>query len=539
VVDLAMEVIDRLLLGSSGAPLYKALVESRLGSDLTASGYNNGMLQTTFHVGLKGVRCENKQAVCDLIDSVLHDVIDSGFSEEQVRTAFHQLQYSHREIQSRFPLRLMSWVYNAWLYECDPLTYIRTGEYLDSLQADYRQDKDLFCRLIRQRFLENPHRLELTFHPDPQLEAVRAEQEARELQVLREQMTPEDLERIQREARELVEHQSTPNSPENIDSLPQLHISDVPEIPQPLPCQVDTLGEELLFVRSEIPSNGVNYLYLAFNLAGLPDELIDYVPVFCQLLTRVGAAGHSYADIAQKIAGNTGGLKAETVIGADALDPGRLLWYLTISTKALTTTYTEALHIIRDLLFELDLTDTARIRDVLRQTRERCISDIIPAGHRFAARHAARTLSPAGALGERWSGLPQVRLIVKLADHNEYMMDHLRDKLERIRKCLLNRRRIKVSFTGDLPLEHKTKEWVQQLAHDMADEAIPEGVPAIDSGGASPLNEGLALMADVAYCARCFPAPHASQPDAPCVHLLSHLLSFDYLWEEVRIKGGA
>ncbi len=541
IIDLAMEVVDRLLLGNSAAPLRQALVDSQLGTDLTSAGYSNGILETTFHVGLKGTDCDKCDQIEAVIFSTLEKVVAEGFSAERIEAAFHQLQYSHREIQSNYPLRLMDWAYSAWLYDgVDPLTCLRTGQHLERLSELSSRDPEMFTRLIQERLLANPHRATILFEPDPGLEARREAELSFKLADLKARMTEGDLIRLQAENAELERRQSAPNPPEAVATLPHLKITDIPPVPPVIPAVIENWTDDITLVRTELPSNGINYLMLAFDLTGMPSALLPYVPIFCQLLTRCGAAGLSYAQIAEEIAGNTDGIKASTFVGCNALDPNRLMSYITISLKSLDGTYGKALEVVRKLLLELELDDHARLRDVLRQTRERFLSSIVPSGHKLAASHAARTFSPVAALAELWGGVPQIRLSCRLGANPDAEIGALKQKIHEIRRFILRRPALKMAFTGTPEQIDITRDWTHSMIGDFPiSPAFANSDDGLRETAAEPLREGLAFMADVAFCATCFPAPAADDPAAPALQILSHLLSFEYLWEEVRAKGGA
>lgn len=291
----------------------------------------------------------------------------------------------------------------------------------------------------------------------------------------------------------------------------------------------------------QIETNNINYLMLAFNLDSLPRRLWEYVPMFSVVLTRMGTTEHSYSDMAERIAENTGGLHAQTFVGTGAENPQDLLAYLTVGTKSLRRNLTETLNIIQELLFELDLKDEKRLYDVVKQVRERSISHIIPGGHRFVARHAARKLSPAAAVSELFSGLPQIRKVDSLTRNFNRDIDMVVKRLEEIRSFLLNRNLIRVSYTGSCEQEKEVRNWLDSLP---VEECV-QTIDAVASSGPFNLNpdthrdEGLAMEADVAFCATVISAPHSSDPRSAAVHVLSHLLSFDYMWEEIRAKGGA
>jgi Zn-dependent M16 (insulinase) family peptidase len=512
-----------------------------LGEDLTSSGYSSGSLESTFHVGLKGTEPERKQAIVDLVLDTLRTVAAEGVSRERVETAFHQLQYAHREIQSAYPLHLMERVYSAWNFDLDPLTYLPIGQHLDALHDEYRREPGLFAGILREKLVDNPHRLTGVFRPDPDLLDRRQREFEQEMRALRSGMSPARLDQVRTDAAELEKRQARPNTAAELATLPRLKIADLPAVPSAIPSHVIPVGESVLLLRNDVFANGVNYLMLAFDLTGLPEELCPYVPVFAHVFSRVGAAGESYVDIAERVAANTGGLHAATFVGSHARDPERLLAYFTVSLKTLDATHATALSIVRKLLFDLDLEDRDRLRDVLVQRKVRLHSSVIPNGHRFAALHAARDLSPVGALSEVWAGLPQLRLGDQLASGFPDHVDDLCGKLQRIRRFLLDAARIKASFTGSDDQLGETREWLGGLA--VAAQAPPEGPPAASDSpsslGGGGLAEGLVAAADVAYCVRCMPAPPMSDPRSPLLQIFSHLLNYDFMWEEIRVKGGA
>jgi Zn-dependent M16 (insulinase) family peptidase len=533
--DLAMSMVDVLLLGSSAAPLRRALVDSQLGDDLTSSGYNSGILEPTFHVGLKGIDLERAGDVCDLVDNVLRKVATEGIARDKVEIAFQQMAYSHREIQSMYPLRLMGWVYSAWIYDLKPETYLRTGELLDELREQYEREPGIFARLVEERLVRNPHRLTAVFEPRPGLQEERDRELSERMAARRAELGPEQLRRVAEEEAELVRLQETPNTPEQVASLPQLRLADIPSEPRVIPRTVSATPGGVTFIHNDVFANGVNYLALAVDLRGLSEELWPYVPLFAALCTRQGTADMSYTELAEAIAGKTGGIYASCSVTTDALDPRVVVPCLNLSMKALDETYESGLDLVGAVLGSLRLDDVSRLRDVIVQQKTRRQSDIVPSGHSFAARHAGRGVSVVGAIRHLWAGVPQVQLGERLARGFDQLRDDLSAKLEAIRAFVLDAGRLRVSFTGTAAMTAPTIAWLDSLPR--LDSPIPDAVPVVpvaDSG-----MSGLVFEADVAYCAACLPAPHASAVEYPALRVFSQLLSFGYLWEEIRVKGGA
>ncbi|NOY80658.1 MAG: hypothetical protein GXP31_06595 [Kiritimatiellaeota bacterium] len=537
--NLAMNVVDHLLLGTAAAPLRKALVDSRLGEDLTPSGFAEGTRETSFHVGLKGTSLACRGEIVALIEDVLRQTACRGFAPDKIENALHQLEYGHREIQGMFPLRLMGWVYNAWLYGLDPLTFLRTAEQIDALRGRVKQDPGLFSRLIREHLLDNPHRLTAVVKPEVGLLQQREKALARRLARRKRRMSVAELEAIARRAAELDRLQSAPNPPEAVAALPQLRLKDVPPDPRAIPTELIPVGHELPLLRNDIFANGVNYLVLAFDLGGLPREFLADVSVLTALFSRMGAAGRSYAETADRIAAVTGGVSAGVFAATQAVDPNRTQGYFTISFKALDKKFPDALELVRDLLFELDLSDVRRLKDVLTQAQARGRAAIVPSGHQFAARRAARFLSGVSGLSELWYGVSALRTGEEMLADFDRREGELRRRLERVREHLLRSASVAASFTGTPVFAEPVAEWLRGAFDRRSQASCGGGELTSPPPPAPPVREGLAIESDVAFCARALRAPHASSADAPLLRVFSQLAAFEYMWEEIRVKGGA
>ncbi|MBT3379879.1 MAG: hypothetical protein HN742_29990 [Lentisphaerae bacterium] len=536
--ELALEVLEKILFGSAAAPLRKALVDSHMGEDLTASGYSAGLLQGTFHVGLKGIAPERQDEMVELVMRTLRGLVEKGVSAEMMDAAFHQVEYGYREIESSYPLHLMERVYSAWNFDVDPLTYLRADTHLDDLYQLCGSDPAFFGRLIREKLIDNPHRLTLRFIPDRELQDRRDREQAAYMEGMKSALSPAQLADLDQEAAELAAIQGTPNSAEALATLPQLRLADIPPVPKRLPSDAFETSEGVPFVRPHVHANGVNYLLLAFDLTGLPFDLLPYVQVFASLLNQVGTTRHNYATMAERIAACTGGFSAGTFVSADAVDPGASLRYLTVSLKAVDRTYEAALEVMREVLLDFTMADRARLNDVLTQRKVRLASSVVRNGHRYAGAYAGRTVSEVARASEALMGISQVRLAGKLATAQSGCLDGLVGKVEAIRRHILTRGCVNLSFTGTDALLARTQSWLDDIVTGLPEPgagATPAGIAPTGT----PLSEGLVATADVAYCALCMAAPHGSDPDSPLLGVFSQLLSYDYLWEEVRAKGGA
>lgn len=534
----AFYLLSLLLFGHEAAPLKKTLVDSKLGEDVISCGAEPAGLELLFRAGLKGSEPDRAAAFEKLVLDTLRGLAAAPFAPEAVDAAFHQAGYEYQEIQSGYPLHALFRVLQAWTYTEDPLGFADMGATLSALRAEAGADPMFFSRWIRERLLENPHRLLLTLRPDGDHQArLDAEFEAR-MKKARAGLDDAALRRIAQEAEALELESGTPNSPEALATLPQLRLADLPPAPAEIPARLEMVAPGLPLLVNEIPANGVAYLHLDFNLDGLPPELRPMLPRYADALTKLGAAGLGYEEIARRQAARFGGLRAWTWFQTRADDPAAHLARLRVEIKTLDDRIEPALELLGTLLFGLDPGDRARLQDILVQARTWERTEKIQGGTTTPLLHAGRGFSLSGHLLDVCGGLPQLFLLEDLAGHFDQRADELSGKLRTLRDFLLNPRRLAASFTGAEPSRQAVaaalKSWHQQM-RDAAMAPTTPDYPAFTG----PVQEGLAAPLQIAHNALVMPAPNASHPDEPLLALAAHLVTFDYILPEIRFKGNA
>ena len=529
----AWEVLEAVLLGNQAAPLRKAIIDSSVGDDLANSGFILFGWESVFSVGVKGSEPDRRDRFVKLVLDTLGDLAQRGIDRSLVDAAFQQATYSVREINSGYPLTLMYRALGGWLYGADPFDHIDAARHLERVRRRFEQDPMLFSGMIRRSLLENPHRLTAVFVPEPGQLARRDAEEAERMSKLKAAMSPAQLEALAESSRRMEEHLNTPNPPEALATLPQLRVADLPRAPRHIPTKVQRLDHAVV-LRNAIFANGINHLLVALELNGLDRELIPYLPLYSQVVAKMGAGEDDYVKMARRISSYTGGLSFRHVCGQHLEDPNRILLDGLFSVRFLDGAAEPALAILKDFIFSADPTAKDRLRDVLIQLRASHRTSLAERGMSIAAARAARTLGPAGVVSDLTEGLTQVRLIESIAEAD---LEPTIQKLEAIRRHMLRRGRLIASFTGS------EREYEQVCrAVDGWSGAMPEAFdrPAdLLPRETAPDREGLAAPMDVAYCVRVFPAPFLASPDAPTLLVANRLLSYGYLLEEIRFKGTA
>ncbi len=532
-------ILNLILFGNEGAPLRKAIMDSKLGTDIlndSLSDYTGP--NRTFCVGLIGSEADRVDTFTELVINTLTQIANTEIEKEKVEAAFQQITYDYQEVTPNFPFQMMKRVVNTWIYEKEPTLFLKMGTHLSTIRQRWERNPYIFNELIRERLLDNPHRLTTIVSPDPGMQArLDADEDAR-LKAIQSQLTDEQMKQIAADAAELERLNGQPNSPKDLAKLPQLSVSELPEEPLHIPTTVETISG-CPILRNDIFSNGVNYLVLSFDLRGLPQHLWQYLPRYTDAIGKLGAGKMSYEQIAQRRAAATGGIGCSLNFSEHALDPNRPVWNMQFHIKALNGKIEHALDVLRDLVFDVNPRDKERLYDVLSQAvvgYQNMIHGY--SGPSIANHHAARGLSPRGYLKETVFGLPQFRTNEMLLKRFDESYEELTDAIEAIREFLLVQDRVTVSFTGsDAAFEVFRGQFAEWISN-MRDEPIisaPVGFKSFDT----PPHEGLAAPIQVAHCTQIMPAPHYSHPDSILLTIGSHILMFDYMLPEIRLKGNA
>jgi hypothetical protein len=545
-VDAAlMRVLSLILAGNEAAPLRRAVVASGLGADLTYSGSSSVGHEATFVIGIRGSEADRADRFAELIDTTLRDIAAGSISAEMVETGFRQAAFEYLEVQPMFPLHTLFRVVGSWIYGADPLRFLRLGTHLAECRERWQREPDLFARLLRERLIDNPHRLNVVMSPDRAMQGELDERLQARVGHIESAMTEEQIAAAGAAAAELAQLNSTPNTPEQLASLPQLRVSDLPAALQHVATEVTGVSG-ITLLRNDVFSNGVNYLAVDFDLTGLPAEMWPYLPRYLEAIGKLGVAGANYQEIARRKAAATGGVRASLSLGHHGVHAERTLRGVRFSLKALDDQMEEALSLLGSLIFGVDPRDRDRLREVLIQERQGYRTGLVRGGARTAGLHAGRGLNLAGHLAEIAHGLPQLALCETLAGEfdarrdgrHDGRHDDLMGRIEQIRDFLLARDRLTVSHTGT----ERGAGLVTLALADWSGTLRAEPVADADLGFtpfAAPPREGLAAQMDVAYCAQVFGAPHISHPDAVPLEVGAHIVNLDWILPEIRFKGNA
>lgn len=539
---LSLEVLSDILLANTGSPLYKAVVDSGLGADLSpVSGLETDVRELIFSVGIRGTDPDKKEAFEKLLEDELTKLTQKGLLPDITRGALKRVEFRNREIKGGAPfgLRLMGKSLRGWLHGHSPETTLEFTRWMEELKKNVASDSRYFEKLIEKIFLGNNHRVTVVVRPDA--EHTRKQEETLNLRVREITSTMDDGKEavIREENRVLRLFQDTPDSEVDTSKIPSLSMDDLPVDITYIDTKVSQIGDIPVYSH-DLYTNGIDYVDYSFDIQGLSEEESMYLPLFTKMITTASLPGIPYDEVARLLTLTTGGFGS--FLESSMIHPDRDLIRDSVffRVKFLETDYKKALDIVLRMFKESRLLEKKRLRDVLTEMRNDYLSAIIPSGNAFATLRAGSRLSETLRREEQWRGIDQLLFLDRLnKDTGSNSLKKIGNILESIRAKIITSTLLSVNITASGSEIIKLQEYLKEILVD-----LPVATPAVTTSGAGSRpgfkkQEALIIPAPVSYIAQAFRSSIIESRKYGPEILLSHILCTDYLWENVRMKGGA
>lgn len=536
--NLLGKILSRYLIGSESSPLKRALIDSGLGEDLDdISGFEQDLIQGIFSVGLRKTRPERAEKVKAIIFDAIEREVKEGLDEELLEGCIRRTEFRLREINggSRYPysLGLAGRCYRSWLYGGDPLAHLKFEGNLEFIKSEKKKGHSYFAQKMKEFFLENPHHLLSIIKASPEMGEQLEGLTMRQARELSKDFGAGEKKKYHELSRELLEEQKKASSPEAKATLPKLSKSDLPQRGLEVPT-IETVLSRVPVFAHPLFTSGIVYLDIGFDCLTLPPDLLPWLPLYSDLLARCGAAGLSYEEMSKRVGLSTGGLASSVLCQSKAGDPSRLLFNIFFGGKALPERFGELLEILSDLFLAPDLCNLKQIKDLLFEMRNDLNSSIISAGHSFAMDHASARLCKSKHLDETLGGIAQLRFLDSLV--HEGNMEEAAEKMKALHALVVNKNSCVATITADNPdaFMKPLESFLGRLPEKAAGEAFQIHVP----GGEGPF-QGIEINSSVNFVGKAWALDSVSPESMGRYVLLAKNLSTGYLWDKVRVEGGA
>ena len=535
---VAFQILEYTLLDAPGAPLKQALIDAGIGKDVMG-GYESGILQPYFSVIAKDANKEQKGEFLAIVKGTLRKLADQGINRKSLLAGMNYFEFKYREADyGSAPKGLMYGLQclDSWLYDGDPMTHLCYQETFDFLKKEV--ENGYFEQLIRDYLLDNPFEAVIVVAPEKNLTAKEDEKLAKKLAAYKASLSEEELEKLVTATRELKEYQDTPSTPEILAKIPLLKREDIENITFDSMCQGihSSCSSQIKVLHHNFFTSGIGYLKVLFNTEVLPQEDLPYAGMLKSILGSISTEHYSYSDLTSEIHLNSGGVDFSVTSYPDLADPERFTGAFVASIRVLYDKLDFGFTILEEILNHSVFTDEKRLGEVIQETRSRAKMKLENAGHSTAVSRATSYFSATAYYNELTGGTAYYHFLEQLEKDYANKKGEIMARLQEVSRKLFTRANMLVNYTAD----DKGYEQLPQNLKLLADK-LPQGSGEKHAftHPVKNVNEGLKTSAQVDYVARCGNFRDAGLEYTGALKILQVILSYDYLWLNIRVKGGA
>lgn len=532
----AFDVLDYALVSSPGAPVKQALIDAGIGDDVYGS-YDAGILQPVFSFVAKNANASQADEFESIIENTLKEVVKTGINKEALLAGINSSEFKFREADfGQFPKGLLFGLncLDSWLFDdMKPFIHLEClGTFAKLRKA---VDTDYFEKLIQEYLLDNTHGSSVTVKPKRGLGNEREEALAKELSDYKASLSDEEINKLIEDTEHLKKYQEEPSSDEDLRKLPMLTRADMKKNAMPF----SNIEDELLdvkVVRHDIESNGIDYISFLFDANDFEQSELGYLGFFTNALGLVSTEKYSYTDLANATNIYTGGISTGTASHPDIKDRNNFVFKFEVKLKVLEKNLDKALELMEQMLLTSDFTDTKRLGELVAQIKARLQANLSSSGHLVAAMRSMSSFSRYALYQDELKGIAFYRSICRIEKELSESPKNVSDKLAAIAKKLFARNRMLISFTGNNEAYSNAKPSLEKVIAGFNKMSAVGNQAEVHFNTAK---EAFIDASQIQYVAKTGDFICEGYEYTGALRLLRIILSYDYLWINVRVKGGA
>ncbi|MCM0647257.1 insulinase family protein [Clostridium swellfunianum] len=531
----AFDILEHLLLETPAAPLKKALIDANLGKDVFGS-FDNSVLQPTFSVVVKNSSESKIEEFKKVVFDTLKGLVEKGIDKKLVESSINIKEFQLRESEfDGYPKGLVYGIkcMDSWLYGENPVLHLEYEEALAKVKTALTSN--YFEKLIEQYLLNNTHSSLVVVNPKKGLGEQKAEELKKKLADYKASLSEAELNKIIDNTAKLKVRQETPDSQATLEKIPLLSLEDIDPKSEELPLEEKSI-KGLKTLVHPIFTSGIAYVNMYFDSTVVPQDKLPYISLLSSVLGKIGTEKYGYEELSNIININTGGIRFSGEAFAECGSSEIFYPKFSVRAKALVKKLPDLMEIIGEILSSTVYEDKKRIKEILQEMKSRMEMRMLQRGHTVAAKRASSYFSPIAKYEETLIGLSFYKFIADLDNNFDARFNEIVESFKLLSKLIFNKEIVLLSFTGD---EKDYRDFEQSFTalYDRLGDQKPEQNKY--SFEAKALNEGLMTSSKVQYVAKAFNFRDLGYNYTGTLQVLKTIVGFDYLWNRVRVQGGA
>ena len=532
----AFTVLDYVLVSAPGAPVRQALIDAGIGEDVYGS-YENDVLQPFFSIVAKNANKEDQDRFVSIIEETLQDLVENGLDRDALLAGINSEEFRFREADfGQFPKGLLYGLQcmESWLFdETKPFIHL---ECLDTFRYLREQiETGYFENLIKKYLLDNQHGAIVVVVPERGLNKGKEEALEKKLAEKKASLSNDEIRELVEQTKHLHAYQEEPSPEEDLKKIPMLKRSDMRKEAMPFDNSEDAIGD-IRVVHHNIASNGIDYVTLMFECNDIPQEDVAYFGFLRVVLGYVNTANYSYAGLFNAINIYTGGISCGVSVYPKVNEKDRVSVKFEVRIRVLENNLEEAMKLADEIIRTSDVTDVKRLTELIAQVKSRLQVSLSSNGHTVSAMRALSYQSRYAFYQDATLGIEYYQHILKLDEMIRTNPKKVVDKLQAMIGKILVQKRMIVSFTSD--------KKAYEAAKPIMEKYITRIAPGHAAGEQAAIrlekkNEGFTDASQIQYVARVGNFRDHGFDYCGSLKILKLILSYEYLWINIRVKGGA
>lgn len=533
-LDLSMQILEYILLETPASPVKKALIEAGVGKSVYGD-FDTSLRQPIFSIIAKNGSENNKEYFKEILLATLNELVEEGIDSELIEASINKIEFTLREADFKsYPAGIMYdiKIMDSWLHGEDPFMHLQYEDALKNIKDQYKNR--YFENLIKKYLLENPHSSIITLIPEKGVSEAKEKQLKEKLEKYKNSLSQKELETIIEDTKKLKKRQQTPDSEEALNSVPMLSIEDIDKNAERIPLEERNLGSTKVLFH-QLDTNKIAYMNLYFNAKAVPQDLVPYAKLLTTLMGKISTDQLDFGALSNKINLTTGGMS----IGLNAYGSSKSLEYtpmVVIKVKNLMDKSDDTAALVNQIITKTNYKEKTRILEVIKESKAYFESIALTSGHVISFNRAMAYFMPKGRYDEITGGLEFYKFLCDLEKNFDGKWDEISSNLYKTSEYIFNENNLMVSYSSKAEEYNNLERIMPKLLENLNKNKVnyvEYDFPKLEG------NEGLLTQSNVQYVAKGGNYKKDGFKYSGSLVVLESIGSYDYLWNKVRVQGGA
>ena len=526
---LAMNILSDALLSKNDSPLKKALLDAKLGQNIEARIDDDNIIPA-LHIYLQKTNPNKKEAFKQVFEDEVRKLVNKGIDKELLLATINHMEFVEKEMDTgRMPkgLILAMTMMGSFNYNTDLKEHLEFSSHFAKYKAELHNN--YFEKLLEKYILNSNHHVQVVINPNPSLANEKKKAMDEKMEEIKNSMSEAEKKNLVKQTNELLAYQNKVDTKEELATLPKLKIKDIPSTINYLETK-KTKDNGMKTITHEVSTNGIAYLRMYFDVNKVEFEDLPYVYLLRNLLLNVSTSKYDVNklnNIAKTYLGDLSFSLNTTSINKDKFIPT-----FKVSVSSLNENVSYIPTLINEVLLHSKFTKK-EVKQVVVQLANELKQHIIGNGMQIAMKLSASCYDSEAAYITSCSMGPKVYEFFNNLAKN-YNHKEVSNKLKEVSNRLFNKYNVTVSMSGN-------KETLQLLKDKVKEIKLPrksyENVLKVKLSNES--KNALSIPSGVSYNSLSANLENIKETFKGSAVVLMQIVNYDYLWAEIRVKGGA